>query len=86
MQQRAAEQIEDAPQSPEETVDAVTLVLGDRVQQRTAEQIEDPPESQEETVQAVMLVPRERVQQRTAEQIEGAISGSDRRGGDVSPA
>ena len=45
VQQRTAEQIEDAPQSPEETVEAVTLVPRERVQQRTAEQIEDVPQS-----------------------------------------
>ena len=38
VQQRTAEQIEDAPQSPEETIEAVTLVPRERVQQRTAEQ------------------------------------------------
>ena len=45
VQQRTAEQIEDAPQSSEETVEAVTLVPHERVQQRTAEQIEDLPQS-----------------------------------------
>ena len=37
VQQRTAEQIEDAPQYPEETLEAVTSVLRERVQQRTAE-------------------------------------------------
>ena len=45
VQQRTAEQVEDAPQSSEETVEAVTLVPHERVQQRTAEQIEDAPQS-----------------------------------------
>ena len=57
------------PQSPEENVEAVTLVPRERVQQRTAEQTEDAPQSPEETVEVGTLVPHERVQQRTAEQI-----------------
>ena len=65
MQQRTAEQIEDAP---EETVEAVRVAQRERVQQRTAEQIEDAPQSPAE-VEAVTSVPRERVQQRTAETI-----------------
>ena len=60
VQQRTAEQIEDPPQSPEETKEAATLVPRERVQQRTTEQIEDPPQSPEETIEAVTLVPRER--------------------------
>ena len=47
VQQRTAEQIEDAPQHPEETVEAVTLVPHERVQQRTTHcrtvEIEDAP-------------------------------------------
>ena len=58
VQQRTAEKIKDAPQSPEKTNEAVTLVPRERVQQRTAEQIEEAPQSPEETVEAVTLVPR----------------------------
>ena len=45
VQQRLAEQIEDAPQSPEKkkTFEVVTLVPRKRVQQRTAEKIADVP-------------------------------------------
>ena len=71
VQQRTAEQAEDAPQSPEETVE-MRWVSRERVQQRTAEQTEDAPQSPEET--------RREVQQRTAEQTEDVpqISGRDR--------
>ena len=49
-------QFEDAPQSPEETVEAVRVVQRERVQQRTAEQIEDAPQSPEETVVPLVCV------------------------------
>ena len=65
VQQRTAEQIEDLPQHPEETVKAVTLVPQERVQQCTADQIEGAPQSLAEVVEAVTLVPREQAQQRT---------------------
>ena len=75
VQQRTAEEIDDAPQSPEETVEAVTPVPRERVQQHTAQQIEDTPQSPEETVEAVTLVPRERVQQHTAGKLVMSQSG-----------
>ena len=53
MQQRTAEQTEDLPQYPEETVEAVTLLPHERVQQRTAEQIEDLPQHPEKSIEAV---------------------------------
>ena len=63
VQQRTAEKIEDLPQHPEETVEAVTLVPHElpheRVQPRTAEQNEDAPQSPAEVVEAVTSVPRE---------------------------
>ena len=51
----AAEQTEDAPQSPEETVEMVRSVSHDRAQQRAAEQTEDAPQSPEETVEMVRV-------------------------------
>ena len=45
MQQRTADEIEVAPQSPEETVEAVTSVPRGRVQQRTAAKIDGVPET-----------------------------------------
>ena len=39
VQQRTAEEVEDAIQSPEKTVEAVTLVPRERVQQRTARKL-----------------------------------------------
>ena len=69
VQQRTAEEIDDAPQSPEKTVEAVTPVPRERVQQCTAVQVEDAPQSPNETVEAVTLVPRERVQQHTARKL-----------------
>ena len=50
VQQRTAEQIEDAPQSLAEVVEAVTSVPRERVQQRTAGQIEDAPQSPADVV------------------------------------
>ena len=45
----------DAPESQEETVEAVTLVPRERVQQGTAEQMEVARQSPEETFEAVTL-------------------------------
>ena len=53
VQQRTAEQFEDAPQHPEETVETVISVSHERVQQRAAEQAEDWPQFPTEVVEAV---------------------------------
>ena len=58
VQQRTPEQIEDAPQSPEETADVVELVPRERVQQPAVE----------ETVEVGRLVLHERVQHRELSQ------------------
>ena len=56
VQHRTAEQIEDAPRSPEETVEAVTLVPRERVQQRLAEKIGDVPQFRKETCEQIGVV------------------------------
>ena len=60
VQKRAAEQTEDAPQSPEETVEMVRSVSHERVQQRAAGRTGGAPQSPEETVEMVRSVSHER--------------------------
>ena len=81
-QQRTAEQSEEGRRFVEETVEAVTLVLGERVQQRTAEHHENP--LCEETIELLRQIMSKRGQQQTVEQIVD-VFGRHLRGGDVGP-
>ena len=55
------------PESPEETVEVVSLAPRERVQQQIVEHVEDEPQSPSETIEAVAFPSREQVQQRIDE-------------------